>query len=81
VVAPSCGVRVAVRDTSAAEIEEPAGVDVADDQPRIMRMADHPYFVLTLFVPQTSSAPGTPHPLVTALLSAAVDAQAQLHRS
>ncbi len=58
-----------------------AGVDVADDQPRIMRMADHPYFVLTLFVPQTSSAPGTPHPLVTALLSATVETQAQLHQS
>jgi len=48
-----------------------AGTDVADDQPRIMRMADHPYFVITLFVPQTSSAPGAPHPLVAGLLAAA----------
>ena len=53
-----------------------AGVDAADGQPRIMRLADHRFFVITLFVPQTSSRPGAPHPLVGALLSAAVGAGA-----
>jgi CTP synthase (UTP-ammonia lyase) len=41
-----------------------------------MRLAGHPYFVITLFVPQVSSAPGAPHPLVTGLLSAATEAAA-----
>jgi CTP synthase (UTP-ammonia lyase) len=47
-----------------------AGIDVVDDQPRLMRLADHPFFVITLFVPQTSSRPGSPHPLVAGLLTA-----------
>jgi CTP synthase (UTP-ammonia lyase) len=48
-----------------------AGVDAADGTTRIMRLADHPFFCLTLFVPQTSSRPGSPHPLVSAHLAAA----------
>ncbi len=52
-----------------------AGVDEADGQPRVLRLADHPYFVLTLFVPQTSSGTGAPHPLVTGLLSATAQRQ------
>lgn len=48
-----------------------AGVDARDGDVRVMRLADHPYFVLTLFVPQTTSSPGHPHPLVVALLRAA----------
>jgi CTP synthase (UTP-ammonia lyase) len=48
-----------------------AGVDPADGQPRIMRLAHHPYFVITLFVPQVSSTPDRPHPLVRGLLAAA----------
>ena len=46
-------------------------VSFETDQQEIVRLADHPYFVGTLFVPQTSSAPGAPHPLVTGLLAAA----------
>jgi CTP synthase (UTP-ammonia lyase) len=45
-----------------------AGTDRRDGDVRILRLADHPYYVLTLFVPQSSSAPGRPHPLVTSLL-------------
>jgi len=48
-----------------------AGVDRSDGGTRIMRLAPHPFFYLTLFVPQTSSAPERPHPLVTAYLAAA----------
>jgi CTP synthase (UTP-ammonia lyase) len=49
-----------------------AGVDAADDEVRIMRVADHPWFVVTLFVPQVLSDPGAPHPLITAFLDATV---------
>jgi CTP synthase (UTP-ammonia lyase) len=53
-----------------------AGIDATETtgnrSTRIMRRVDHPFFYLTLFVPQTSSAPGAPHPLVTALLAAAL---------
>lgn len=49
----------------------PAGWDVADDQPRIMRLDDHPFFVVTLFVPQTSSTPDVAHPLIVGFLRAA----------
>jgi CTP synthase (UTP-ammonia lyase) len=49
-----------------------AGVDAEDDDVRIMRLVGHPYFVLTLFVPQTSSSPEHPHPLIVGLLKAAV---------
>jgi CTP synthase (UTP-ammonia lyase) len=34
-----------------------------------MRLAGHPFY-LTLFVPQTSSLPERPHPLITAFLAA-----------
>lgn len=50
-----------------------AGVDATDGDVRLMRLADHPFSVLTLFVPQTSSAPGSPHPLIRAFLVAAHD--------
>jgi CTP synthase (UTP-ammonia lyase) len=47
-----------------------AGVDAQDGDVRIMRVPDHPFYVLTLFVPQTSSTPLAPHPLVTAFVRA-----------
>ncbi|MBC9929597.1 CTP synthase C-terminal region-related (seleno)protein [Chitinophaga qingshengii] len=41
-----------------------------DDQAeaRILELADHPFFVATLFVPQTSSTAAYPHPLITGFL-------------
>jgi CTP synthase (UTP-ammonia lyase) len=50
-----------------------AGVDADDGGVRLMRLADHPFFVLTLFVPQCSSTPESPHPLVAGYLRAALD--------
>jgi CTP synthase (UTP-ammonia lyase) len=47
------------------------GVDVADGSTRIMRLAGHPFFYLTLFVPHAASAPERPHPLVSGFLAAA----------
>ena len=38
---------------------------------RIIELASHPFFVATLFVPQTSSSVEAPHPLFKAYLKAA----------
>jgi CTP synthase (UTP-ammonia lyase) len=42
-----------------------------DGEPRIVELPGNRFFVGTLFVPQASSRPGRPHPLVTAFLQAA----------
>jgi CTP synthase (UTP-ammonia lyase) len=42
-----------------------------DGEPRILELPAHPFFLATLFVPQTSSTPAAPHPLLVALLQAA----------
>jgi len=47
-----------------------SGVD-ADGEVRVLELPGHRFFVATLFVPQASSAPGAPHPLILALLRAA----------
>ena len=65
------GLNETYRDALAAVGLIVAGVDEADGGTRIMRRADHPFFCLTLFVPQSRSTPGSPHPLVTAYLGAA----------
>lgn len=41
-----------------------------DGEPRILELPNLRYFVATLFVPQTSSTPGSPHPLIGGLLRA-----------
>jgi CTP synthase (UTP-ammonia lyase) len=43
-------------------------------EPRIVELDGHPFLVGTLFVPQARSTLVRPHPLVTALVSAAADA-------
>jgi CTP synthase (UTP-ammonia lyase) len=48
-----------------------AGVDERDGDARILRLADHEWFVLTLFVPQVRSTRTHPHPLVTGWVRAA----------
>lgn len=66
-----------------------AGIDAADGDVRLLRLDGHPYFVLTLFVPQTSSTPTAPQPLIDAFLRAAIEhrtvrdqaAASQLRRS
>jgi CTP synthase (UTP-ammonia lyase) len=52
-----------------------AGVADEDGTTRIMRVADHPFFALTLFVPQAASTESHPHPIVTAYITAALDAR------
>jgi CTP synthase (UTP-ammonia lyase) len=48
------------------------GRDATDGSVRILRLAGHPFYYLTLFVPQTSSRPAAPHPLVLAFAQAVV---------
>jgi CTP synthase (UTP-ammonia lyase) len=43
---------------------------------RIVELSDHPFYVATLFLPQVSSKPGSPHPLILAYLKAAAAFQA-----
>lgn len=47
------------------------GVD-QDGEARIVEVADHPFFVGTLFVPQLTSTAEQPHPLIAAYIAAAV---------
>jgi CTP synthase (UTP-ammonia lyase) len=53
---------------------EAAGLRVVgedrDGEARVISVRDHPFFVATLFVPQTSSTRSKPHPLVRAFVEA-----------
>lgn len=48
------------------------------DEVRVMELPDHPFYVATLFVPQTSSSPGRPHPLLRAFVEAAAGSNVPL---
>jgi len=39
---------------------------------RIVELSGHPFYVATLFLPQMSSKPDRPHPLIKAFLKAAL---------
>ena len=43
----------------------------AEGEARVIELPSHPFFLGTLFVPQTRSTPERPHPLVTAFVEAA----------
>jgi len=47
------------------------GVDL-NGEVRIVELRDHPFYVATLFLPQISSRPDRPHPLIVAYLKAAL---------
>ncbi len=47
-----------------------AGLD-PDGEVRIVELSHHRFFLATLFVPQLSSSPDMPHPLIEAYLEAA----------
>ncbi|MBN3938784.1 hypothetical protein [Nostoc sp. NMS9] len=40
-----------------------------DGEPRILELPTHPFFLASLFVPQTSSTPSKPHPLISGFLA------------
>lgn len=51
-----------------------AGMEISgtdrDGEPRIFELPTHPFFLASLFVPQTSSTPEQPHPLIKGFLAA-----------
>jgi CTP synthase (UTP-ammonia lyase) len=52
------------------------GID-PDGEVRVVELSDHPFYVATLFVPQISSEPASPHPLIVAYLKAALSFQSE----
>jgi CTP synthase (UTP-ammonia lyase) len=44
----------------------------SEGEVRVIELPGHPFFIGTLFVPQTRSTPENPHPLVTAFLKAII---------
>ena len=48
-----------------------SGTD-GDGNARIVELSSHPFFMATLFLPQLSSNHGSPHPVFTAFLDAAL---------
>jgi len=66
----SFGLNPSYRDEILKEPLRVAGVD-ANGEVRIVELAGHPFFIATLFLPQLSSKPSEPHPLVLAYLQAA----------
>jgi CTP synthase (UTP-ammonia lyase) len=65
------GLNPAYRDELSAAGLVVTGVD-QDDEVRIIELPTRRFFLATLFVPQTSSRADLPHPLLTALVMAAV---------
>ena len=58
------------------EVLEASGLRVAGrgerNEVRIVELANHRFFIATLFQPQLASAPGAPHALMTAYLEAVI---------
>ena len=44
-----------------------------DEEPRIVELPDHCFYVATLFLPQNSSSADKPHPLIVEYLRSALD--------
>lgn len=51
-----------------------SGVDSADGEVRVVELADHPFFIATLFQPERSASARRAHPLISAYVQAAVGA-------
>jgi len=65
------GLNPRFRDKVEKEKLKITGVDL-DGEVRIVELSGHRFYVATLFLPQVSSKPGNPHPLIVAYLRAAV---------
>jgi CTP synthase (UTP-ammonia lyase) len=63
------GLNPKFRDTIEKGQLKIAGVDL-DGEVRVVEVSGHPFYVGTLYQPQISSAPGSPHPLIVAYLRA-----------
>ena len=64
------GLNPAYRDQMGQGELRVVGVDL-DGGVRIVELSNHRFFLATLFVPQLSSSPDMPHPLMVAYLNAA----------
>ena len=64
-------------DPGKVELFENSGLRVSgsdsEGEVRVIELPDHPFYVGTLFVPQTRSTAARPHPLVTAFLRAVTE--------
>jgi CTP synthase (UTP-ammonia lyase) len=72
----SFGLNPAFRDKIFKGLLQVAGLD-ENGEVRIVEIVDHPFFIATLFLPQLSSTPSEPHPLVISFLEAATAFQNQ----
>ena len=65
-------------DPHARRLVEGGGLRVsgtdAEGEARVVELPGHPFYVATLFVPQTRSSPGNPHPLISAFVKAGAEA-------
>ncbi len=49
-----------------------------DGEARVVELPDRRFYLATLFVPQLSSQPDSPHPLIVAYLQAAVQTESAM---
>ncbi len=68
------GLNPTFRDKFSSRQIKITGVDL-DGEVRIVELADHPFYVATLFLPQVSSRAEKAHPLIIAYLKAALGFQ------
>jgi len=66
----SFGLNPSYRNAFDASPLKTAGTDPGGEM-RIAELTTHAFFMSTLFLPQLSSSPETPHPLIVAFLKAA----------
>ena len=48
------------------DTEVSSSADPGIAEARVLELPDHPFFLATLYVPQTASTPERPHPLIAA---------------
>jgi CTP synthase (UTP-ammonia lyase) len=65
------GLNPQFRDAIAQSALKISGID-DNDEVRIVELPEHPFYMATLFLPQLSSSPANPHPLILACLKAAL---------
>jgi CTP synthase (UTP-ammonia lyase) len=68
------GLNEAYKSDIISKILNIVGKDAAGNA-RIAELGSHPFFIATLFLPQLSSTPGGPHPLIVGFLQAGMTFQ------
>jgi CTP synthase (UTP-ammonia lyase) len=66
------GLNPSYRDRISGRELKISGVD-ADGEVRIIELPGHRFYIATLFLPQLTSSPDRPHPLIVAYLMAALN--------